>query len=59
MEPDAFARGAVNAIERGASYRVVPWQMGIVAKLLRLLPNAWFDRLMGNRPYKTRKSELS
>jgi hypothetical protein len=39
----------------GASYRVIPWQMGLVAKLLRLLPNALFDRAFGNRPYKPRR----
>ena len=55
MEPDAFARKAVDAMLAGASYRVIPWQMGVVAKLLRLLPNALFDRAFGNRPYKPRR----
>jgi hypothetical protein len=31
--------------------------MGVVAKLLRLLPNWAFDRLFSNRPYKPRKAE--
>lgn len=57
MEPDAFARRAVDAMLAGASYRVIPWQMGIVAKLLRALPNWAFDRLMANRPYKPRTTE--
>ncbi len=57
MEADAFARAAVDAMLAGVSYRVIPWQMGIVAKLLRLLPNWAFDRLMSNRPYKPRKTE--
>jgi len=57
MEPDAFARAAVDAILQGVSYRVIPWQMGAVAKLLRLLPNWAFDKLMSNRPYKPRKTE--
>jgi hypothetical protein len=33
--------------------------MAIVAKLLRVLPNWAFDRLMANRPYKPRKTEPS
>jgi hypothetical protein len=56
MEPEAFARQAADAMLAGVSYRVIPWQMGVVAKLLRLLPNALFDRAFGNRPYKPRRS---
>jgi hypothetical protein len=56
MEPEAFARQAAEAMLAGVSYRVIPWQMGVVAKLLRLLPNALFDRAFGNRPYKPRRS---
>lgn len=50
-----FARQAALAIARQDSHRVIPWQMGVVAKLLRLLPNAWFDRLMSGRPRKQRR----
>ncbi len=42
------------AIARGASYTVIPWQMGVVAKLLRLLPNCLYDRLFANAPKKPR-----
>ena len=41
-------------IARGASYAVIPWQMGIVAKGLRLLPNWLYDRLFTNAPRKPR-----
>jgi short-subunit dehydrogenase len=57
MEPADFARAAADNIARGTSYAVIPWQMGVVAKLLRLLPNWAFDRLFSNRPYKPRKAE--
>ncbi len=57
MQPDAFARRAADAIIAGTSYRVIPWQMSVVAGLLRVLPNWAFDRLMANRPYKPRKTE--
>jgi short-subunit dehydrogenase len=56
MEADAFARRARSAIGRGASYVVIPWQMGIVAKLMRLLPNAVYDRLARNAPRKPRRA---
>ncbi|XAH23596.1 SDR family oxidoreductase [Xylophilus sp. GW821-FHT01B05] len=57
MTPEAFADQAFAAIAAGSSYRVIPWQMGIVAKLLRLLPNGLFDRLLAGRPRKHRRSE--
>ena len=56
MQPDAFADAAFRAIAAGASYRVIPWQMGVVAKLLRALPNALFDRALAGRPRKHRSS---
>jgi short-subunit dehydrogenase len=55
MQPGVFANQAFRAIEAGASYRVIPWQMGVVAKLLRLLPNALFDRALAGRPRKHRQ----
>jgi hypothetical protein len=57
LEPAEFARRAADAIVAGVSYRVIPWQMGVVAKLLRLLPNPLFDRAFGNRPYKPRRQK--
>ena len=54
MPVDAFADQAVRAIRAQVSYRVIPWQMGVVAKLLRLLPNHLYDRLLGSRPRKQR-----
>ena len=54
LSPEAFAARAWPLIERGVSYRVVPWPMGVVAKLLRLLPDALYDRLLAGRPRKHR-----
>lgn len=54
MSADDFAVQAVRAIEVGASYRVIPWQMGIVAKIMRLLPNWLFDKAFAGRPRKPR-----
>lgn len=55
MQPDAFADKAFAAISAGTSYRVIPWQMGVVAKLMRMLPNAVFDRLLVGRERKHRE----
>lgn len=54
MPVQAFAERAFEAILAGSSYRVIPWQMGWVAKLLRLLPNPLFDKLLAGRPRKHR-----
>ena len=54
MQVDDFAAKTVQAIEAGVTYRVIPWQMGVVAKLMRLLPNWLFDRLLTGRPRKRR-----
>lgn len=56
MPADRFADRAFKAISAGASYRVIPWQMGLVAKLMRLLPNPLFDRLAAGRGRKPRRS---
>jgi len=55
MAPDVFASAAAQAIERGVSYRVIPWQMGVVARLLRMLPNFLYDRAFARAPHKARK----
>ncbi len=57
MPADRFAAQAVATIARGDSYRVLPWQMGVVAKVLRLLPNFLFDRLFARAPTKRRQGE--
>ena len=57
MQPEAFAEQAFKAIEAGTSYRVIPWQMGLVAKLLRLLPNWAFDKAFSGRARKPRRSQ--
>jgi short-subunit dehydrogenase len=57
MQPEAFAAQAAAAIAAQTSYRVIPWQMGMVAKLLRMLPNALLDKAFAGRPRKRRQGE--
>jgi short-subunit dehydrogenase len=54
MPAERFADKAFAAIESQVSYRVIPWQMGLVAKLLRILPNWAFDRAFAGRARKPR-----
>ncbi len=52
LKANEAARRFARAIERGASYTVIPWQMGCVAKILRLLPNWLYDWLLAKVPHK-------
>lgn len=58
LPADEAARRFAKTIDAGASYTVIPWQMGIVAKLMRLLPNALFDRLAARAGRKPRNLPL-
>ncbi|MFA6312248.1 MAG: SDR family oxidoreductase [Sterolibacterium sp.] len=52
------ARRIVRQIDRGTSHAVVPWQMAVVAKLLRLLPDPLFDRIFARAGRKQRQLPL-
>ncbi len=58
LEPDDFAKRAVKAILARKSYVTIPWQMGILAKVLRVAPNSLFDKILANRKHKPRSNEL-
>jgi short-subunit dehydrogenase len=55
MPVERFAARAAVAIAAGDSYRVIPWQMGVVAKLLRMLPNWLYDLAFAKAPHKARQ----
>ena len=55
MSTDTAAAKIVTLIARGTTFAVIPWQMGIVARVLRVLPNWLYDRLFANAPHKPRR----
>lgn len=57
MPAERFARQALDAIALGLSWRVIPWPMAWVARLLRVLPDALFDRLLKGQPRKHRHTD--
>jgi len=57
MQPADFAERAFRCIEAGHSFRTIPWQMGVLAKLMRAAPNALFDRAVQGRGRKRRQGE--
>ncbi|MFZ6658448.1 SDR family oxidoreductase [Undibacterium sp. TJN19] len=53
-----FSVAALKAIAGGESYRVIPWQMGIVAKILRILPNWLYDPVFARARRKPRANNM-
>ena len=54
LSADQAARAMLDIIDSGKTFAVIPWQMAIVARVLRVLPNWLYDRLFGNAPRKPR-----
>ena len=54
MSAEDMADKIIRVIDRRKLYAVIPWQMAIVARALRLLPNFLYDRLFANAPRKPR-----
>jgi short-subunit dehydrogenase len=53
VKPDRAARLIADGLERGAREVEFPWQMSLLVRTLRLMPNALYDRML--RPYARRK----
>ncbi len=54
LSANSAAQKIAAIIERGETFAVIPWQMAIIARVLRVLPNCFYDRLLGNAPRKQR-----
>ncbi len=48
------AKRMARAIKRGCSFTVIPWQMGLVGRAIKLLPNWLYDVILKRAPYKPR-----
>ena len=54
LSPDEAARRIARAIASGKSFAVIPWQMGLVGRVIKLLPNWLYDLLFSKAPHKPR-----
>jgi NAD(P)-dependent dehydrogenase (short-subunit alcohol dehydrogenase family) len=54
LPADEAARRMARVIAKGSSFAVVPWQMGLVGRMLKLLPNWLYDRLFAKAQHKPR-----
>jgi NAD(P)-dependent dehydrogenase (short-subunit alcohol dehydrogenase family) len=55
LNADEAARRIARAIERRRSHSVIPWQMGLVGGVLKVLPRPVYDRLFARAPRKPRR----
>ena len=55
MDADVAARKFAHAISKKRRFVVIPWQMGVVARLMRLIPAFLWDRLAKDAPHKPRR----
>ncbi len=54
MDVDIFAQKLIKAIERKRRFVVIPWQMGFLARAIRLIPPMLWDWIMRKAPHKER-----
>ncbi|MDI1299819.1 SDR family oxidoreductase [Methylotenera sp.] len=54
MDADVFADKFANAVENKRRFCVIPWQMGWVARLMRLIPPFIWDFAVKKAPHKKR-----
>ncbi len=56
MSAEEAAAKIEKRIANGKSYSVIPWQMAIVARVLRVMPNWLYDRLLTGARHKPRRA---
>ena len=54
MDADIFAHKFANAVENKRRFVVIPWQMGWVARFMRLIPPFLWDFAVKKAPHKKR-----
>ena len=54
MDADVFAEKFADAVDAKVRFKIIPWQMDLIAKIMRFIPPCLWDRLMKNTPHKKR-----
>jgi NAD(P)-dependent dehydrogenase (short-subunit alcohol dehydrogenase family) len=54
LEAEDAAKRMARAIETGKTFTVIPWQMGLVGRIMKHLPNWLYDLIFKKAPYKPR-----
>ena len=56
LDADIAAARMARAIERQTPFTVIPWQMGVVGRVLKVLPRCVYDYLFAKAPHKPRNN---
>ena len=56
LSAESAALKIAQAVADGRAYAVIPWQMALVARLLRMMPRSLYDRIFDSVPRKPRRS---
>jgi short-subunit dehydrogenase len=54
MDTDVFTHKFANAVEAKVRFKIIPWQMGIIARIMRFIPPFLWDFAMKKAPHKKR-----
>ena len=54
ISAEAAAKKIIRAIERQRRFLVIPWQMAVLGRVLKILPYWLYDRLFAKAPHKPR-----
>ncbi len=54
MDANVFAYKFANAVAAKVRFKIIPWQMGVIARIMRLIPPRLWDYLMKKAPHKKR-----
>lgn len=54
MDADVFTHKFADAVAAKKRFTIIPWQMGVIARIMRLIPAGLWDYLMKNAPHKKR-----
>ena len=57
LDAEVAATRMARAIARQTSFTVIPWQMGVVGALLKVLPRWLYDLLFAHAPHKPRQKK--
>jgi short-subunit dehydrogenase len=52
MDAEVFAHKFADAVKAKVRFKIIPWQMGVVARLMRFIPPFLWDWAMKNAPRK-------
>jgi short-subunit dehydrogenase len=54
MDAEVFAHKFADAVKAKVRFKIIPWQMGVIVRIMRLIPPRLWDYAMKKAPHKKR-----